>query len=306
MLKQVQHDGVGSFRTALTDTLEIAYHEHGDAAGAPLLMLHGFPYDPSAFDAIVPILAEDGFRVIIPYLRGYGPTRFRDPQAFRGGEQAAIADDIIQLMGALHIDRALIFGFDWGGRAACIIGALWPDRVQGLVVVGGYLIQNIAQATTPAPMPVEHMIWHQYFLASERGRNALIADRKAVALHLRTQWSPKWPHHDDAIERAAPAFDNPDFVDVVCNSYAHRIGAAAGEPRFAAMEEALSAGPDITVPTILLRGGGGGLGGSASPKFTRLIDQRVAEGAGHNPAQESPAITAAAIRDLWRATIPAA
>jgi pimeloyl-ACP methyl ester carboxylesterase len=292
----------GSLRTALTDTLEMAYYEYGDPAGAALLLLHGFPYDPSAFDAIAPVLARDGFRVIVPYLRGYGPTRFRDPQAFRGGEQAAIADDIIQLMDALDIDRALVFGFDWGGRAACIISALRPDRVQGLVVVGGYLIQNIARATVPAPMPVEHMIWHQYFLASERGRNALIADRKAVALYLRGQWSPKWLHHDEAIDRAAPAFDNPDFVDVVRHSYAHRIGAAAGEARYAAMEEALSAGPDIAVPTIVLRGGDGGLGSGALPKFTRLIDQRIAEEAGHNPAQETPESAIAAIRDLWRMT----
>lgn len=298
--------GIGNLRTALTDTLEIAYLEYGDPAGAALLLLHGFPYDPGAFDAIAPTLARDGFRVIVPYLRGYGPTCFRDPQAFRGGEQAAIADDIIQLMDAIDIDRALVFGFDWGARAACIMGALWPDRVRGLVVVGGYLIQNIAQATTPAPMPVEHMVWYQYFLASERGRNALVADRKAVALYLRKIWSPKWPHHDAAVDRAAPAFDNPDFVDVVWHSYAHRIGTAAGEPRYAAMEEALSAAPDIAAPTILLRGGGGGLSGGASPKFTRLIDQRVAEGAGHNPAQETPEIAIAAIRDLARATKPMA
>jgi pimeloyl-ACP methyl ester carboxylesterase len=297
---------MASLHTALTDTLEIAYYEHGDPAGAALLLLHGFPYDPSAFDAIAHTLAQDGFRVIIPYLRGYGPTRFRDAAAFRGGEQAAIANDIIGLMDALRIDRALVFGFDWGGRAACVMGALWPDRVRGLVVVGGYLIQNIAQATTPAPMPVEHRIWHQYFLASERGRNALIADRKAVALHLRKQWSPKWALHEAAVERAVPAFDNPDFVDVVWHSYAHRIGAAPGEPRYAAMEEALSAGPEISVPTILVRGGGGGLGGAASPKFTRLIDQRVAEGAGHNPAQETPEIIISAIRDLRRETAPEA
>jgi pimeloyl-ACP methyl ester carboxylesterase len=291
-------------RTALTDTLEIAYHEYGDPIGAAVLLLHGFPYDPSGFEVLASALSEDGCRVIVPYLRGFGATRFLDPDGFRGGEQAAIADDAIQLLDALGIDRALVFGFDWGGRAGCIMGALWPDRVRGLVVAGGYLIQNIAQATTPAPPAVEQAIWHQYFLASERGRNALLNNRKGLALHFRKQWSPSWPHHDAALERAASAFDNPDFVDVVVHSYAHRIGAAAGESRYLAMEAALSAGPDIDVPTIVVRGGAGSLGGGASPKFTRLIDQRVAEGAGHNPAQETPEIVLKALRDLLSGTAP--
>lgn len=289
-------------RTALTDTLEIAYYEQGDPAGPVLLLLHGFPYDPSAFDAIAPVLAGQGLRVIVPYLRGYGPTRFRESGAFRGGEQAAIACDAIGLMDALGVERALVCGFDWGGRAACILGALWPDRVRGLVVVGGYLIQNIAQATTPGPPAAEQAAWHQYFLASARGRNALRTDRTALAGHFRRQWSPHWAGHDAALERAAPAFDNPDFVDVVTHSYAHRIGAAAGEPRYREMEDTLSSGPDIAVPAIVIRGGSGGLGGGASPKFTRLIDQRIAEAAGHNPAQETPEILIAAIGDLRRLT----
>jgi pimeloyl-ACP methyl ester carboxylesterase len=295
-----------NLHTALTDTLEIAYHQYGDPVGAVVLLLHGFPYDPSAFDAIAPILAEDGCRVIVPYLRGYGPTRFRHADTFRGGEQAAIADDAIRLMDALGIDRAVVFGFDWGGRAGCVMGALWPHRVRGLVVVGGYLIQNIARATTPAPPAVEQAIWHQYFLASARGRNALLDNRKELARHFRKQWSPGWDGHDAALERAAPAFDNPDFVDVVVHSYAHRIGAAAGEPRYLAMEAVLSAGPEIPVPTIILQGGAGGLGAGASPKFTQLIDHRVAEGAGHNPAQETPEIVVKAVRDLLSATEPKA
>jgi pimeloyl-ACP methyl ester carboxylesterase len=295
-----------SLRTALTDTLEIAYHDHGDPVGAVVLLLHGFPYDPSAFDAIVPALVEGGCRVIVPYLRGYGPTRFRDPNAFRGGEQAAIADDAVRLLDALGIDRAMVFGFDWGGRAGCVMGALWPDRLRGLVVVGGYLIQNIAQATTPAPPAVEQAIWHQYFLASERGRNALVSNRKGLAAHFRKQWSPQWDGHEAALERAAPAFDNPDFVDVVVHSYAHRIGAAPGEPRYLAMEAALSAGPDIVVPTIVVQSGAGGLGGGASPKFKKLIDHRVAVGAGHNPAQETPEIVLKALRDLLAETTASA
>jgi pimeloyl-ACP methyl ester carboxylesterase len=289
-------------KTTRTDTLEIAYHEHGDPAGPPVVLLHGFPYDPSAFDAIAPTLAGGGCRVIIPYLRGYGPTRFLDRQAFRGGEQAAIADDAIQLLDALNINSALVFGFDWGARAGCIMGALWPERVRGLVVVGGYLIQNIAQATTPGPLPIEQMIWHQYFLASERGLNALRADRKAVALHFRRQWSPHWDGHDAAIERAAPAFDNPDFVDVVWHSYAHRIGAAPGEERYREIEEALSAAPAVTVPAIVIRGGDRGIGSGSPPRFTCLIDERVIADAGHNPAQEKPEIVIQAIRDLLAAT----
>lgn len=291
-----------ALRHALTDTLDIAYFDNGDPAGDVLLLLHGFPYDPSAFDAIAPALAGDGWRVIVPYLRGYGPTRFRDPDAFRGGEQAAIAHDAIGLLDALGAARALVFGFDWGARAGCIMSALWPGRVRGLVTVGGYLIQDIDRATIAAPLPVEQAMWHQYFLASERGRNALQADPKAVASHFRRAWSPHWNGHDTAIERAAHAFDNPDFVAVVGHSYAHRIGAAPGESRFAAIEQRLSTGPDVDVPTIVLTGGAGGLGAGASPKFTRLVDHRIAQRAGHNPAQEAPEIAIRAVRDLRAAT----
>ncbi len=293
-----------SLRFARTDTLEIAYLEYGDPAGEAVFLLHGFPYDPSAFEAIAPALAEDGLRVIVPYLRGYGLTRFLDPKAFRGGEQAAIADDAIRLLDALGIGRALVCGFDWGGRAGCIMGALWPERVRGLVVAGGYLIQNIAGATTAGPIAIEQRIWHQYFLATERGRNALAADRKGLALHFRTQWSPNWHGHEAAVERAASAFDNPDFVDVVWHSYAHRIGAAPGEDRYRDIEEKLSALPDVTAPAIVIRGGDRGVGGSAPPKFATLVDERIDSRAGHNPAQETPEITLKAVRDLLTATAP--
>jgi pimeloyl-ACP methyl ester carboxylesterase len=293
-----------SLHTAFTDTLEIAYLEYGDPAGEAVLLLHGFPYDPSAFEAIAPVLGEEGLRVIVPYLRGYGPTRFLDPHVFRGGEQAAIADDAIGLLDALGIGRALVCGFDWGGRAGCIMGALWPERVRGLVVAGGYLIQNIAKATTAGPIAIEQRIWHQYFLASERGRNALAADRRGLALHFRAQWSPNWHGHDAAVERAAPAFDNPDFVAVVWHSYAHRIGAAPGEDRYRDMEEKLSALPEVGAPAIVIRGGDLGVGGSGPPKFAALVDERIDARAGHNPAQETPEIVLKAVCDLLGATDP--
>ena len=274
-----------SVRTAL---LEIAVDCWGPEDADPVLLLHGFPYDPRSFDAAAGLLAQAGLRCYVPYLRGFGPTRFLSGDTMRSGQQTAIADDARALLDALGIERALVAGFDWGGRAACICAALWPERFHGLLVVGGYLIQDLADPTRPAPAAIEHLIWHQYFIGSERGRRALAERPRDICLHLRRQWSPGLV--DEALfARTAESFDNPDFAEVAWHSYAHRIGAAAGDPRYAALDAALIPPPPVTVPTIVLTGGESMLGGGPGANFPALVAHRVAAGAGHDPAAETPA-----------------
>lgn len=275
-------------RHVRTERLEIAVDIWGDPGGEALLLLHGFPYDPRSFDAVAPLLAQAGLWVVAPYLRGFGPTRFLDDAAMRSGEQGALADDVRALMDALGLARALLAGFDWGGRAACIAAALWPERVRGLLAVGGYLIQDLADPSRPAPAAIEHLVWHQYYLASERGRRALAQNPRDICRHLREQWSPGLV--DPALFAAsAPSFDNPDFAAVAAHSYAHRIGAATGDPHYAALGAALMPPPPIHVPSLLLTGAAAKLGGFAgADKFTRLVGQRTARSAGHDPAAEAP------------------
>lgn len=281
--------------------LAIAYEERGSAGGPVALLLHGFPYDPRAFDAVAPMLAAEGLRVITPYLRGFGPTRFRDAHAMRSGEQAALAADALGLLDALSIERALLVGFDWGGRAAGIVAALWPERVRGFLAIGGYLIQDPASALTPLPPAIEQRLWHQYFLASPRGLATLIEDPVPLARHLRSTWSPGVAIDEAAFARSARSFDNPDFARVVHHSYAHRIGAVEGDPAYAALRKRLAGGPIIKVPTIDLRGGKAMLGTAPSPKFEQLVASIVVEGAGHNPAEEAPEAVIAAILRLHHA-----
>jgi pimeloyl-ACP methyl ester carboxylesterase len=288
-------------RTAL---LDIAVDCQGPAGGEAVLALHGFPFDPRSFDAVGAILGEAGMRVYAPYLRGYGPTRFLSETTMRSGQQTAIADDARALMDALGLDKALVAGFDWGGRAACIMGALWPERVRGLLVVGGYLVQNLADPTRPPPGALAHMVWHQYYLASEQGRRALADNPRDICLHLRQQWSPGLV--DEALFAAsAESFANPDFAAVCWHSYAHRIGAAPGDPRYAALDEALLPPPPARSPAIVVTSGKGMLSrgsAGADPHFPALIDRRILDKTGHDPAAEDPAGFARALLDLRDAT----
>ncbi|MCB1742580.1 MAG: alpha/beta fold hydrolase, partial [Gammaproteobacteria bacterium] len=202
--------------------LDVAYLELGDRAATPVLLLHGFPYDVHAYESVAPTLAQAGFRVIVPYLRGYGPTRFLRADTPRSGQQAVLAHDLLSLMDALGLERAALGGYDWGGRAACIVSALWPERVMGLVSCNGYNLQNIPAASRPASPVDEHKYWYQYYFHGERGRAGLSLHRAELCELLWRLWSPNWDFDAQTFSRTAAAFDNPDFVDVVIHSYRHR------------------------------------------------------------------------------------
>ena len=271
--------------------LEVTCREYGPTDGWPCIMLHGFPYDVHAFAEAAPKLAKSGARVIVPYLRGYGPTRFLSPDTLRSGEQAALGQDLLMLMDALGISRAVVGGYDWGGRAACIVSALWPSRVVALVSGNSYNIQDIARSGEPDSAIVEASFWYQYYFHSERGRRGLVQNRREIARLLWQMWSPTWKFDDGVFEQSAAAFDNPDFVDVVIHSYRHRYGLAAGDPGLADIEAQLARQPDIGVPTITIDGDADGVGGNTAEdakKFTGAHEHRIFEGAGHNLPQERP------------------
>jgi pimeloyl-ACP methyl ester carboxylesterase len=286
--------------------LTVAYYEAGPADGPVVMLLHGFPYDIHSYVDVAPVLAARGCRVIVPYLRGYGPTRFRDSATPRSGEQAAVGADLIALMDALSIKRAVFAGYDWGGRAACIGAALWPERCAGLVSVNGYLIQNIAKAMVPVKPEHEFPLWYQYYFQLERGRAGLAANRREIGRILWQQWSPNWRFDDATFERTAAAHDNPDYVDVVIHSYRHRFGLADGDPNYAELQHRLAALPVITVPTITLDGDADGVvpatdGTASAPKFTGRRSHRAIPHAGHNLPQEEPEAFAGAVMELIRA-----
>jgi pimeloyl-ACP methyl ester carboxylesterase len=219
-------DVLQPLKTARAGVLEVAYHEAGPADGEAVLLLHGFPYDIHSYVDVVPPLADAGLRVIVPYLRGHGPTRFVDASTPRSGQQAALGADVVELMDVLDIPRALLAGYDWGGRAACIVAALWPERCAGLVSVNGYLIQDIAAATTPLRPDLEAGFWYFSYFATERGRRGLTENRRDIARVIWTRNSPKWHFDDATLDRAAEAFENNDYVEVVIHSYRHRLGLA--------------------------------------------------------------------------------
>jgi pimeloyl-ACP methyl ester carboxylesterase len=283
--------------------LNVAYYEAGPADGPVVMLMHGFPYDIHSFVDVAPQLAAQGCRVIVPYLRGYGPTRFLDAATPRSGEQAAVGADLIALMDALDIERAVVAGYDWGGRAACVVAALWPERCIGLVSVNSYLIQNIAKAMVPAKAQFEAAYWYQYYFQIERGRAGLAANRREIAKLLWQQWSPNWRFDEACFERTAIAHDNPDYVDVVIHSYRHRYGLADGDPRYADLQGGLAALPVITVPTMTLDGNADGVapatdGSASAAKFTGGRSHRVIPGAGHNLPQEEPEAFVAAVMEL--------
>jgi pimeloyl-ACP methyl ester carboxylesterase len=290
-------------RTVDAGVLNIAYYEAGPADGPVVMLLHGFPYDIHSYVDVAPQLAAQGCRVIVPYLRGYGPTKFLDPATLRSGEQAAMGADLMALMDALHIQRAVFAGYDWGGRAACVGAALWPERCIGLVCVNGYLIQDIARAMVPARPEREVPLWYQYYFQLERGRAGLAANRRGITKILWEQWSPNWPFDEACLERTAVAHDNPDYVDVVIHSYRHRFGLADGDPRYADIQQKLAALPPITAPAITLDGDGDGVsvatdGRSSAARFTGRRVHRVVPRAGHNLPQEEPEAFAAVVMEL--------
>jgi pimeloyl-ACP methyl ester carboxylesterase len=273
-------------KTVRTPVLEIAYRESGPADGPPVILLHGWPSDVHDYDGVVPPLADAGFRMLVPWLRGFGPTRFLDAATPRSGQQAALGADLRGFMDALSIPSAILAGYDWGGRAACVVAALWPEQVTGLVAITGYGIQDIAAASRPAAAEQEFRYWYQWYFHTERGRAGLAANRRDIARLLWKLWSPNWDFGDATFAATAPSFDNPGFVDVTVQSYRHRYGNAPGDPAHDALEASLAGQPAITVPTIILHGADDGVGAPANsiPRdrlFTRLIERKLIPRAGH-------------------------
>jgi pimeloyl-ACP methyl ester carboxylesterase len=293
----------GVLKRIHTPTLEIAYEESGPADGTPVVLLHGFPYDPRAYDMVVPPLVAAGCRTIVPYLRGYGPTRFLSADTPRSGQQAALARDLLDLLDGLALPKAVLAGYDWGGRAACIVAALWPERVRGLVSGCGYNLQDIPGSAAPADPAQEHRYWYQYYFHTERGRAGLQENRRALCRLLWRLWSPNWRFDDATFERSAISFDNPDFVSVVIQSYRHRFGYAAGDPALDAIERHLAAQPAIAVSTIVLHGAGDGVhppeGSAAHGRhFTGPYRRAVVPVIGHNIPQEAPEAVVDSVRAL--------
>ncbi len=289
--------------TIATATLSIAYDAWGPADGPAVILMHGFPYDPLAFAGVAPVLAAAGLRVIAPYLRGYGPTRFLSARTMRSGQQAALAQDALDLLDALGIGRAILSGFDWGGRSACCLAALRPDRVIGLVNACGYVVQDIASASSPLPPEAEHSLWYQHYFQSERGRKGLEQNRDTFCKLLWRLWSPEWRFEEASYERSAASFRNPDFVDVVIHSYRHRMGNVVGDPAYQAMEQAIAAKPTISVPTITFHGADDTISPVSSSEgqethFSASYQRRVLAGIGHAVPQEAPRDWAQAILEL--------
>ncbi len=285
--------------------LNIGYLDSGPAQGPAVFLLHGFPYDIHAFDEVVTHLVHAGCRVIVPYLRGFGSTRFLSPQTLRSGEQAALGADLLALMDALHIPSAVLAGYDWGGRAACVVAALWPQRCQGLVSLNSYNIQNIARSQEPDLPTREHLLWYQYYFQSERGRAGLETHREDMAQLLWQQWSPTWAFTQTQFARTASAFHNPDFVEVVIHSYRHRYGLVQGDPAYAEIERRLAAQPTISVPAITFDGADDGVNPAkpaqaSAHHFSEAREHRIVAGAGHNLPQEMPHTFAQAVLELVR------
>jgi pimeloyl-ACP methyl ester carboxylesterase len=292
-----------------TPVLRIGYEVRGPADGFPLLLLHGFPDDVRAWDGVVPPLVRAGYRVLVPYLRGYGPTRFRDASTPRTAEQAAIGQDVIDFAEALHLPRFAVAGYDWGGRAAAIAAALHPDRVRATVLIGGYTIQNTLVVSPPGSAEAEYRAWYQWYFNTERGRAGLEANRRGLCRLLWRLWSPNWHFSEEEFNRTAASFDNPDFVDAVIHSYRHRNGNAQGEPRFRETEALLAQRPQIEAPSIALYGEEDGVappsrdaGPAERRVFASLVARRVVPGVGHFMPRERPDAVSSAFLEVLAAT----
>ncbi|MER6345153.1 alpha/beta fold hydrolase [Streptomyces sp. NPDC001595] len=301
------HTSFARLKQVRAGVLDVGYAELGPAHGPAVICLHGWPYDIHSFVDVAPLLAEQGYRVIVPYLRGHGTTSFLSARTFRNAQQSAVALDIIALMDALKIERAVLAGFDWGSRTADIIAALWPERVTGLVSVSGYLITNLAAQQKPLPPAAEHNWWYQYYFSTERGRLAMEDPRNRREL-CRFVWqtvSPTWQFDDATFERTATAFENPDHAAIVIHNYRWRLGLADGEQRYDRYEQVLATRPVIEVPTITLDPErdpftAPGNGASYRDRFTGAYDHRTLYGIGHNVPQEAPSAFAQAVVDVDR------
>ena len=295
-------------RSVETDALLIAYVEYGQSNGWPVILSHGFPYDVHAFDDVASILAPAGARIIAPYTRGFGPTRFASDNVMRSGQQAARGADVIQLAAALGLDRPILGGFDWGGNASCVAAALWPERIGGLVSYAGYDVIDVVRQGQPVEPALERVFWYQHLFQTERGRECLIEHRRELCRILWEEWSPGWKFDDATFERTASSFDNPDFVDVVIHCYRFCFGAAAGDPALASFEERLAETPKIGVPAVTLDGLRDPLkpGGTANhaAMFTARHEHRVVN-CGHNLPWEAPQDFADAILTVrgWTAEV---
>ena len=293
--------------TVRTETLEIGYEEWGEAAGAPVVLLHGFPDDAHAWDGVAPPLAARRYRVLAPYLRGYGPTRFLDAGAPRMAQQAAIGQDLLDFMDAVGIERAALAGYDWGGRAACIAAILAPARVRALVTIGGYNVQNTVAPPRPASAEEERAAWYQWYFNTERGRLGLEKNRREICRLLWRDWSPGWRFDDATFEQAAAAFDNPDFVPVVIHSYRHRHRHAPGDPRFDAIEARLAQRPRIEVPSVILHGADDAVDFPSRTErhpamFPDGTERHVIPDAGHFLPREQPGAVVDALLPLLART----
>ena len=283
--------------------LNVGYAEVGPAGGKPVILLHGWPYDIHSFVDVAPILAAVGYRVIVPYLRGYGTTRFLSADTLRNGEQGAVAMDAIALMDALKLPKAIVAGFDWGARTADIVAAAWPERCKALVSVSGYLIGSQAAGITPLPPRAELQWWYQYYFATERGRFGYQKNTREFNRLIWQLASPKWNFDDETYDRSAAAFDNPDHVDVVIHNYRWRLGLAEGELQYHDLETKLAQGPNISIPAITLEGDANGAPhadpSAYAKKFTGKYAHRTIEGGvGHNLPQEAPQAFADAIIEV--------
>lgn len=291
-------------KTINAGDLEIGYHEYGPSDGSPVILLHGFPYDARSYDEVANHLARMNVRCLVPYLRGYGPTKFLNSETMRSGQQAALAADLLAFMDALSIPQSVLGGYDWGGRAACIVAALWPNRVNGLVSCGqGYNIQDISNAWIPATAEEEARYWYMYYFNTQRGEAGLNQNRKELCNHIWKLWSPTWNFNQSAFDATAQSFENPDFVNIVVHSYRHRFGDINGDPKFDTIETKLASQPDISVPTIVMQGRDDGVDPPPEEDFDRLhftndYQRVITDGAGHNYPQEAPTPFADAILSL--------
>ena len=283
----------GPLKQINAGVLDVGYVDVGPPDGQPVVLLHGWPYDIHSYADVAPALGTAGYRVIVPYLRGYGATRFLSKDTYRNGQQAAVARDVIDLMDALAIESAILAGFDWGARSVDVVAALWSERCTGLVAVSGYLIGNQAANVAPLPPAAELSWWYQFYFATERGRTGYDKYRHDFAKLIWHTASPKWNFDDEAFDRSAAVFDNPDHVDIVIDNYRWRLGLSPGEQQYADFERQLATGPDIAVPTITLEGDANGAPhpdpSTYAKKFTGNYTHRtITGGIGHNLPQEAP------------------
>ena len=300
-----QHTSFGPLKQIDAGLLNVGYAEAGRANGRPVMLLHGWPYDIHSYVDVVPVLAAAGYRVIVPYLRGYGTTRFLTTATPRNGQQAVLAVDILALMEALHIEQAILAGYDWGARTANILAALWPERCKALVAVSGYLIGSRESNTRPLPPKAELAWWYQFYFATERGRAGYEQYRRDFARLIWQLASPQWAFDEATFARSAAAFDNPDHVSIVIHNYRWRLGLADGEPHYDDLEKRLAAASVITVPTITLEGDANGAphpdASAYAKQFSGTYMHRVITGGiGHNLPQEAPQAFAEAVLEVDR------